>query len=65
MKNNEKRTLIRCSIRPFDCIYSKPIYSMGEVIEHFCNTTSTKCSHAYIDIKDERREKLNKIQNNV
>jgi hypothetical protein len=66
MVNNEKRNLIRCSTRPFDCEYSNPVFTgVGEdhdISEHFCDLSEVDCIHAYMDIKDERREKLNKIK---
>lgn len=61
MVNNEKRNLIRCSTRPFDCKYSNPFLTVDMDFEHFCDLSKVDCIHAYMDIKDERKEKLNKI----
>ena len=63
MKNNKEKTIIHCSIRPFDCKYSNPILTESMDFENFCNLNETDCEHAYINIKDERKEKLNKIKN--
>lgn len=70
MKNNIERTIIKCSIRPFDCAHSNPIFT-GEYIdyldqnvlsEHLCDLSETDCEHAYMSIKDERKEKLKKLK---
>lgn len=55
MKNNEDKTIINCHIRPFDCAYYKH--------EYLCDLSETDCKHASINIKEERKEKLNKIKN--
>jgi len=64
MKNNLERTIIRCSIRVFDCAHSKPIFTEDyNLCEHYCSLSETNCEHAYMTMKDERKEKLNKINN--
>jgi hypothetical protein len=61
-RNNSEKNIINCAIRPFDCSYSNPIFTDDLLIsKHLCNLIETDCDHAYIDIKDERKAKLNKI----
>ena len=63
MKNNDDKTIINCHIRPFDCMYSNPILTVNMDFENFCSLRETDFEHASINIKEERKEKLNKIKN--
>ena len=63
MKNNSEKTLIRCSIRAFDCAHSKAVFT-GDYssYDHFCELPETDCERSYMYIKHERKEKLNKMK---